>query len=348
MKALFLLKKNSAYGSYVGTRSGLYNSANILATELSKYLHIKTKVEICVDGNSIDREIHQYRPDLCIVEAIWVTPAKFKELIRLHPRVKFIVRIHSELSFLANEGVAFDYINEYSDLGITVGVNSLETLKELKTLYPKIAYLPNVYEHISLLKDDFSKIAKKIVQYSTDINGWRKLTWGKINIGCFGAIRPMKNHLFQAVAAIRYADKANVILHFHVNAGRTEQNGEAVLKNLRAIFEHTKHKLIEHPWMKRDEFLKVVASMDLGLQVSFTESFNIVTADFVKQGVPIIVSDAVRWCPQIAKVSTIDSDDLVGKIGQALKYRKLFKSSEKLALWFYNYNALNAWSKFLN
>jgi hypothetical protein len=70
---------------------------------------------------------------------------------------------------------------------------------------------------------------------------------GTINIGCFGAIRPMKNHLMQAVAAIEFAEKNNLILRFHINAGRIESNGSNSLKNVKSLFGHIpKHHLIEH------------------------------------------------------------------------------------------------------
>ena len=67
------------------------------------------------------------------------------------------------------------------------------------------------------------------------------------NVGCFGAIRPMKNHLMQAVAAIEFANRNNLTLRFHVNAGRIESNGNNSIKNVRALFEHLPdNELVEH------------------------------------------------------------------------------------------------------
>ena len=56
-----------------------------------------------------------------------------------------------------------------------------------------------------------------------------------IDIGCFGAIRPMKNTFHQALACIEFAELKNKTLRFHVNTSRVEQSGENVVKNLRAI-----------------------------------------------------------------------------------------------------------------
>jgi len=117
-----------------------------------------------------------------------------------------------------------------------------------------------------------------------------------ISIGCFGALRPLKNHLQQAIWAMMFADKIGKHLEFHINRSEFEKDESSpVLKNLHSLFSSTPHTLVEHPWVEHDEFLKLVKTMDLGLQMSFTETFNIVTADFVYCGVPIVVSDEIDW-----------------------------------------------------
>ena len=49
-------------------------------------------------------------------------------------------------------------------------------------------------------------------------------------------------------------------------------------KNLESLFARGKHALITHRWSPHDEFIEVVRQMDLGLQVSLSESYNIVAA----------------------------------------------------------------------
>ena len=118
-----------------------------------------------------------------------------------------------------------------------------------------------------------------------------------INISCFGAIRPLKNHLSQALAAIQFADQQGWHLRFHINATRQEQQGQNILKNLRGVFGSLQsHQLIEHPWMDHEVFMKVLREeIDLGLQVSYTETYNIVAADHIAAGVPIVTSSEVRF-----------------------------------------------------
>jgi hypothetical protein len=65
------------------------------------------------DNNDIDREVTEYKPTHVIIEALWVIPEKFHVLRKLHPSVTWIARVHSELPFLANEGVAIDWMCNY-------------------------------------------------------------------------------------------------------------------------------------------------------------------------------------------------------------------------------------------
>lgn len=296
MKVLFILKRKIDYVTdlpvtdSIGLTTGLYNSAKFVNDVLIKN-GIDSKMSVVIDANSIDKEVYNNRPTHVIIEALWVTPAKFSELSRLHPTVKWIVRLHSELPFLANEGMAMDWIGDYgANPNIVIGVNSTRMIAEIRRYYHyvysfdcdalsrKIIFLPNCYP------DNFF---------------YKKYRPGNvIDIGCFGAIRPMKNHLIQATAAIRFAEYIGKKLRFHINAGRVEQKGSSVLHNLEGLFSHLHargHKLINHPWVEHDMFLKICSDMDIGMQVSLNETFNIVAADFISQSVPVVCSKEIPW-----------------------------------------------------
>ena len=89
----------------------------------------------------------------------------------------------------------------------------------------------------------------------------------------------MKNLLIQAMAAIAFSEELGKTLHFHVNQSRQEMSGENTYKNLVSLFENSKHKLVNHMAFAFD-FIQVIKQMDLGMQVTFSETFNIVSADF--------------------------------------------------------------------
>ena len=339
-KCLFLLKKKQGYGEYAEGKTGLSNSVRGLVETIENEFHAETKVAICIDANSIDKEVYDYKPDYCFIEAIWVTPEKMKEIAGLHKKVTFIVRVHSRIPFLSNEGNALQTLKGYEHINnVMVSFNNYETSIEARAVGMANIYLPNVYK----VEYNCNPIKWFCNKLRTDIH-----LHDVVNIGCFGAIRPMKNQLLQAVAAIIYGNVNKKTVLFHINAGRTEQNGNNVLKNLRALFEGTKHELVEHDWMEYGDFIDVVKKMDIGMQVSLSESFNIVTADFVINDVPIIVSEDITWMPDILKCSDSNAFEIADMIEKVIDKKRTYADEAKRKLAKYNDKAIEQWSKLFN
>jgi hypothetical protein len=287
---LFILKRKENYGVQhfeepKGLSTGLLNSASFMVDMLLG-LDITAELEVAIDNNCIDRMVQKHKPKVVIIEALWVVPEKFVILSRLHPTVTWIIRLHSEVPFLSLEGNAFGWVAEYlKHPNVFVSANAPRMDDSLHRLFPeyadKLVYLPNFYP-----------VADTKTTYHRGP--------GPINIGCFGAIRPLKNQAGQALAAIEFADKKGLKLNFHINSTRIEGTGSPALKNIRAIFEyHSTHELVEHAWMPREEFLGLCSTMDIGMQVSFSETFNIVSADFVTVGTPIVVSREIPWAVKL-------------------------------------------------
>lgn len=313
-KVLFILKRRGDYNpekhSNIKMSTGLYNSASFMNDMLNQS-GINSKIEVVTDNNDIDRVVYKHKPTHIIIEALWVVPIKFVQLQKLHPKVKWIIRLHSEIPFLSNEGIAFDWIGDYLSFeNIIIAVNAPRILNELRDLFSlkykwskkeakdKIIYLPNYYpQDLVYKKFDTNK------EY--------------VDVACFGAIRPLKNHILQALAAIKFADSINKKLRFHINFGRVEQNGENILNNLKSIFtnlSNTGHLLVKHDWEPREKFLKTCSQMDIGLQVSLSETFNIVGADLVSQGVPLVGSYEIPWLSKLFSANPTDSDQIYHKL----------------------------------
>lgn len=319
-RVLFVLKYRQLYNDvlfnkseeeepYTYFSSGLLNSASQVNEMLNDH-GIESKLVQVIDNNCIDREVTFYKklpngkfekPTDVIVEALWVVPEKFEILQKLHPHIRWIVRLHSETPFMANEGIAMEWVLQYlQHKNVYVGVNSLRMLDDLKGILPtekedKLLYLPNYYD-----------VDKNFIE--CDLGSHHDHT---LDIACFGAIRPLKNQLLQAMAAVKFAKKLHKKLRFHINGSRVENKGDNVLKNIRALFtglNSEQYQLVEHGWKTPTEFKELCATMDMGMQVSLTETFNIVSADLVTMNVPIVVSDEVMWASSISKVS--DSTDI--------------------------------------
>ena len=313
-KVLFLLKRKENFDpgvdTHIGITTGLYNSATFMKDMLNNQ-NIPAELEICIDNNCIDRLVTKHRPKFAIIEALWVVPSKFAILQKLHPTVTWIIRIHSEMPFMAGEGSAMDWIGDYSNCkNVVIACNAPRMLGEIRRYLchkndwtpdetnSKVIYLPNYYP-----KDFISKSYEPIND--------------TIKIGCFGAIRPLKNHLLQAHAALEFAKHVNKKLEFHINSNRLEMKGDSVLNNLHGLFQHMAckgHQLIGHLWAPREQFLKICAEMDLGMQVTFSETFNIVGADVISQGVPLVGSNEIPWSDDRWNADPANSEDIFNKL----------------------------------
>ena len=329
IKVQFILKKNQNV-NFKGKKAGLFNSANFVVNFLQQQGNFEVDIADVVDSNEIDKVVTAFNPDIVIIEALWVPPSKFLELFshKRHSNRKWVVRIHSKAPFLANEGIATKWVKEYCDISsVIISPNTEELTNQFKVCFPhgNFLYLPNIYTASNI------ELPEKIVDEKI------------INIGCFGAIRPLKNHYSQAIAAIEFAGSINKKLHFHINSSRTEQNGDNVLKNVEAIFSVGRHELIKHPWYDHDDFVIMSSKLDLGMQVSFTESFNIVTADLISAKVPMIVSDDIDWMPLLQRVSPTAHNDIVNKLKLAYNLPSLFITPQENALKYYNAKSEKIW-----
>lgn len=310
-----MCKKNEIYGHQIYSRrsSGLYNSTRFIVESLLN-AGVSAHIVEVNDNNDIDREIVKFRPELVVIEALWVVPDKFPILQSLHPKVKFFIHLHSDMPFLAIEGIAMDWIIRCAAVDVGIIANSKESFEALKPIVPDdLIFLPNVFLS-DMQKPHF------------------RLNKSHVDVGCFGAIRPLKNHLLQALASIQFADEIGLPLRFHINVGRVETGGEPVLKNLRQLFQDIPNaKLCEDRWFDPVDFNRhLYHNIDIGLQVSLTETFNVVGANYVSMGLPIVVSKEVKWASRFSQAIDNSLPDIVAKMHRAWRNGLLVKINQYL------------------
>ena len=304
-KVLFILKRRDGFNPIEHTdlslQCGLYNSISYV-NDMLVSLGIESQISLCVDNNCINGYVYNYKPTHVIIEALWVIPDKIKLLQSMYPEIIWIIRLHSAVPFLGIESsVSTKWIAEYSSLrNVFISANDLRLQTELQYYLSTIAnkpiiYLPNYYP------GDFKPFTK---DFEKDT----------INIACFGAIRPFKNHLTQAIASIEFCRRLNKKLRFHINDGRIEVHGSNVHTNLIHLFAKLgdAFELVLHPWANRENFLNICYNeIDIGLQVSFTETFNLVTADLLSQGIPVIGSSEIPWMTKKYLCDPTDVTDII-------------------------------------
>lgn len=341
---LFLVKKRDMVSTNPGdwnyiyshtSSSGLLNSVQFINGMLTGN-GLNSNLVQCTDNNDIDREVTKYRPKVVFIEALWVVPEKFDILTKLHPDVKWVIRLHSEIPFLANEGMAMGWLFKYAKKypNVLISANSQRVVDEMSGLLGvPILHTPNYYPVSS-------------IQLSS-----RARDRGVINISCFGAIRPLKNHLTQAIAALNFANRLGKKLRFHINGSRKESNGTSAYKNVVELFEaQPHHELVQHAWMPHDVFKHTIRKeIDIGMQVSFTETYNIVMADHIDQGIPVVSSDEVKFVSGLFIADPTEVDDIENKLYRAyvapyfgLQHINFFKLRSN------SYDAENEWLSLLS
>ena len=337
--------------------SGLSVSADQMCLAL-KDLSIQTKIVQVVDNNCIDREVTNYRPTHVIIEAFWVVPDKFDILRKLHPNVKWLVRNHSKSDFLSHEGGMVGWAIDYVRKGIYLACNSPEATDDFRRLAvsmdadPKyVVFLPNYYQV------DEPKVSRWIIKAWKGLRavGWlgsnpETMRPGELSVGCFGAVRPLKNHLHQALACIEAADRLDLKLRFWINGTRIEGKADSIMTSLRQVFKrYPNHELVELGWYEHKAFTAVVASMDLVMQVSNTETFNIVAADAVANHVPVVVSNEIPWldCEYTANPNSVI--DIINKIMRTWQGsgNGLVQADQRLQLCDYVKRSRKLWAEFL-
>ena len=93
--------------------------------------------------------------------------------------------------------------------------------------------------------------------------------------------------------------------------------------NLRAIFAQLPgHEIVEHPWVDHGAFKRVVASMNVVAQASFSETFNIDAADAVNVNVSLVTSKEVAWTAQAFHADPTNSDDIAGHLLAAYRVNR--------------------------
>jgi hypothetical protein len=271
-----------------------------------------------------------------IISAPWIPTMQMQALVNDFPHVDFTMVCHSNVGFLQADASGVALLRQAMEIeqsvhNFHVGGNSRRFCDWLGSAYAvPCAFLPNLY----------------FLDGTT--NSHRPLwTGGTLRIGAFGATRPLKNFMTAAGAAIDIARQLRGDLELWISTTRTEGGGETILNAVRAMIANVPHaKLVENGWQTWPQFRATVGHMHLTLQPSYTESFNMVAADSVAQGICCVTSDAITWVPEHWQA---DSDDTlaVSRIGQALLRSHTAAAEGLAALAAYNKAGMAVYRAFL-
>jgi len=331
-----------AYKNFAANRAVSHIGLGVTALNSAKTLRdagAKTDVWAISNSQNLGERLKSAQAEApvshVVVSAPWIPTADLEQLTADHPETKFAVNCHSNLGFLQADPGAMRLVREGLELQRTtwnfqVAANSERLANWVGDTYgTPCAHLPNLYHLDPLAGPDRSLFSG-----------------GTLRIGAFGATRPLKNFMTAAGAALEIASRMRVDLEFWMSSGRNEGGGPLVnaIQQMTTGLRHV--KVVENGWQTWPQFRQTVRHMHLLLQPSYTETFNVVTADGVAEGVPSVVSDAIEWAPSGWK-ARVDDVHHIAAIGEKLLGDKRAAKRGLKALRSYNQRAMRAWEQFL-
>jgi hypothetical protein len=269
------------------------------------------------------------------ISAPWFPTMDIAQLAYENPEIKFTITSHSNVGFLQADTRGVQLIREELDLeqnsfNFRTAGNSSRYCQWITETYDRPSLLlPNLY-------------------YLDCLSGrpYRTFTGGVLRIGAFGATRPQKNLMTAGAAALAIAKSLRVNLEFAVSAGRNE-GGAVVTNSLKEMFANLPYaKIVENGWQQWSDFRRTISCQHLLLQPSYTETFNIVTADGVAEGVPSVVSEAIDWAPKHWKAETDDALD-IARVGLRLLHDPMAAKDGLDALTAHNAAGVARWEGWL-
>jgi hypothetical protein len=287
-----------------------------------------------VSATDLERRLHVSPPTHVVISAPWIQTADLMRICTTFPETRFAVNCHSNLGFLQADPNAMRLVREGLDMSrshwnFNIAGNCSRLTRWVESAYgAPCLLLPNMY-----FLDNALPQSKR----------WHG---GVLRIGAFGATRALKNLLTAAGAALQISTALGAHLEFWISSGRNEGAGP-VVDAVRQMMDGVHHaKLIENPWQPWPRFRATIRHMHLLLQPSYTESFNIVTADGVAEGVPSVVSSAIDWAPDSWKADVDDAGD-IARTGIRLLHSRFAARRGMTALKRHNSRALAAWLDFI-
>ncbi len=315
--------------SHIGLGVAAINTAKVLRRE-----GIQTDVWPVVSAADLRKRLAATPAEHVIISAPWIPALELQTLANDFRDTHFAVNCHSNVGFLQADRNGVKLTRETMELemgthNIHLAGNSRRFCEWVQSAFgAACAYLPNLY-----------CLGSRPVPI-------KPFCSGTLRIGVFGATRPLKNLMSAAGAALEIARNLRVPLELWLSAGRAEGGGETILGAVREMLNGLPGvELKMNGWQSWPNFRKTVSHMHLLLQPSYTESFNMVTADGVAEGVASVVSDAIDWAPGDWKANVDDVLD-IARVGRRLLHDSRAAQDGWTALESYVADGLLAYRKY--
>jgi len=299
-----------AYKNFAANRNISHIGLGVAAVNTAKVLRregIVTNVWPILSAADLRAKLKAHPVEQVIISAPWISANELQDLANQFTETYFAVTCHSNVGFLQADPGGVKLVRETLELemgthNVRFAGNSRRFCDWIEATFGRrCRYLPNLYF-----------LDGKPPKQRSFCGG------GTLRIGVFGAIRPLKNLMSSAGAALEISRKLRVPLELWTSSERAEGGGETVLAAVKEMIDGLPNvELVLNGWQSWPSFRKTVSHMHLLLQPSYTESFNMVTADGAAEGVASVVSEAIDWAPEDWKADVDDVLD-IARVGRRL------------------------------
>jgi hypothetical protein len=299
-----------AYKNFAANRNISHIGLGVAAINTAKVLRrdgIVTDVWPILSAADLRARLKAKPVEQVIISAPWIPTVELQDLANQFSDTNFAVVCHSNVGFLQADPNGVKLVRETLELemathNVRLGGNSRRFCDWIESTFGgHCYYLPNLY------------------YLDGQPNRQRSFCGGgTLRIGVFGAVRPLKNLMSSAGAALEISRRLRVPLELWISGGRAEGGGETVFAAVKQMLTGLPNvELKLNGWQSWPNFRKTVGHMHLLLQPSYTESFNMVTADGTAEGVASVVSEAIDWAPDDWKADVDDVLD-IARVGRRL------------------------------
>lgn len=298
------------FGPKVGLSHVGLAIANINTSKVLRANGIQSNVVGITSAADLSNFLANNPQDHVHISAPWVPTLDLSDLAQRYPETTFAVVSHSNCAFLQADRNALRLIRECIDLeqtthNVHIAGNCERFCEWVKGAFNvPCTFLPNLY----YLDEHAGGYTHHQPVGSS----------GPLRVGIFGATRAQKNMMTGVAGAIELARSLRLPLELWLSGGRTEGGGDPILAAIQQMVAGLPGVTLRlNGWQSWSGFRQVVGTMRLLIQMSTSESFNMVTADGISQGVPSVTSEAITWVPDRWKAS-VDSADDVARVGRYL------------------------------
>ena len=231
------------------------------------------------DDDDLYNYIIRHNSRVIILEAPTFQRQTLLKIIETGREVNLV--IHSTISFLQVEEEAFSNVQFYLKLekhdNFSISnpcqyeVNGFNSYSNVPVIY-----LPNTFNGAEIKEKEMDIIAHRLK--------CRKEA-SYIKIGLFCAYRPFKNMATQITACTMLNRKTPVELHLFEAA-----SPNPIYRNMKELVENSKLKVVYHKQDSNENMHLVLKDIDIGLQVSYSETFSYIICEHMSHATPTVSS----------------------------------------------------------